>query len=647
MENLNKIIKDLNKNPYNADELNQEQLEKIIELANDKFFNTDQPVMNDAVYDILIDFLKTKYPKSKVLKEIGAKVKSKNKVTLDYWLGSMNKFKPSYTKELDKWFKKYKGHYLLSDKLDGISALLVYRSNNTINLYTRGTAEEGLDITSLIKYLDIPDISAILKSNIRADKKDILMAFRGELIITKNNFENKWSNVMKNARNMVAGIVNSKTINPTMANDVKFIVYEIVDPLLTPENQLKISKKLGFDIVHYKIVSDFNFESLSKYFKKRRNDSEYVIDGIIVTNNEINQRNTKANPEYAFAFKDILDDQMAITKVLSIEWNISKDGLIKPTLLLEPVNIGGVEISRVTGHNAKNIVDNKLGKGAIIELIRSGDVIPYVQKVIKPATKIDLPEGEWEWNSSNVDIVSKISDSNEILIKNIYHFFSTLDAKGLGEKIIEKMVLSNLNSVKKILNATKEELMDIEGFKEKLSQNILDSIKKCTTNIKLSKLMAASNKLGHGIGEERIKQILDNYPNLLSIYKKWSEEEFINKLKELNGWEDKTSSLFVSNFNEFIKFYNGIKDLITLEIPKEKEITKNKYTDKTIVLSGFRDSNLQQFLENLDAKITNSISKNTNLLIVKDQATIDEGTGKVQKALELNIPIVTKDQIKY
>jgi len=647
MENLNKIIKDLNKNPYNADELNQEQLEKIIELANDKFFNTDQPVMNDAVYDILIDFLKTKYPKSKVLKEIGAKVKSKNKVTLDYWLGSMNKFKPSYTKELDKWFKKYKGHYLLSDKLDGISALLVYRSNNTINLYTRGTAEEGLDITSLIKYLDIPDISAILKSNIRADKKDILMAFRGELIITKNNFENKWSNVMKNARNMVAGIVNSKTINPTMANDVKFIVYEIVDPLLTPENQLKISKKLGFDIVHYKIVSDFNFESLSKYFKKRRNDSEYVIDGIIVTNNEINQRNTKANPEYAFAFKDILDDQMAITKVLSIEWNISKDGLIKPTLLLEPVNIGGVEISRVTGHNAKNIVDNKLGKGAIIELIRSGDVIPYVQKVIKPATKIDLPEGEWEWNSSNVDIVSKISDSNEILIKNIYHFFSTLDAKGLGEKIIEKMVLSNLNSVKKILNATKEELMDIEGFKEKLSQNILDSIKKCTTNIKLSKLMAASNKLGHGIGEERIKQILDNYPNLLSIYKKWSEEEFINKLKELNGWEDKTSSLFVSNFNEFIKFYNGIKDLITLEIPKEKEITKNKYTDKTIVLSGFRDSNLQQFLENSGAKITNSISKNTNLLIVKDQATIDEGTGKVQKALELNIPIVTKDQIKY
>ena len=109
--------------------------------------------------------------------------------------------------------------------------------------------------------------------------------------------------------------------------------------------------------------------------------------------------------------------------------------------------------------------------------------------------------------------------------------------------------------------------------------------------------MSASNKLGHGIGEERMKLILDKYPDILNDYKKWSKEEFINNLKELNGFEEKISSLIVNNFNEFIKFYNSIKTLITIEKVIEKKIIKSKYTDLTIVISGFRDSELESKLE--------------------------------------------------
>ena len=157
--------------------------------------------------------------------------------------------------------------------------------------------------------------------------------------------------------------------------------------------------------------------------------------------------------------------------------------------------------------------------------------------------------------------------------------------------------------------------------------------------------MAAANKVGAGIGEERIKTVLDKYPNLLIEYKKWSKQEFHDKLKELSNWEDKTATLFVSHFDDFIKFYNEIKDFIVIN-EQDKKITKNKYTNLTIVISGFRDSNLQKFLEDSGAKLSNSVSKNTDLLIVKDQDTIAEATGKVQKALELGINIITKDQIK-
>ena len=141
------LVKKINKNPFEeAQKLTNEQLEEVIKLANDKYRNTNKPIMEDSVYDILVDWLEHSNPKSKVLKEIGGKVKLKNKVALDYWLGSMDKIKSHHIKELEKWLKTYKGPYFLSDKLDGISALVIYRANNIVNLYTRGTADEGLNI---------------------------------------------------------------------------------------------------------------------------------------------------------------------------------------------------------------------------------------------------------------------------------------------------------------------------------------------------------------------------------------------------------------------------------------------------------------------------------------------------------------------
>jgi NAD-dependent DNA ligase len=155
--------------------------------------------------------------------------------------------------------------------------------------------------------------------------------------------------------------------------------------------------------------------------------------------------------------------------------------------------------------------------------------------------------------------------------------------------------------------------------------------------------MTASNKIGHGIGEERIKQVLLTYPNLLNDYKKWEEDEFINNLKQINGWEIKTSKLFVTNFDDFIKFFNSIKKYIKLEAIKK--VINGEFTDKIIVLTGFRDKELQNKIENQGGKIGSSISKNTDFLVVKDQIMIDEPTDKIKKAIDLNIKIITKDQL--
>ena len=489
-----------------------------------------------------------------------------------------------------------------------------------------------------------------MKKKLKSTHPDNIIAFRGELIISKKLFDSNWKKTKSNARNTVSGLVNSKSIDPYLAGDTFFVIYEMVDPFLTLDKQLALAKEIGFRVVHCKEFKKLDFESLSTYLKKRKGASKYEIDGIIVSNNKQHTRNTSGNPDYSFAFKDVLEDQKAKSTIIEIEWNISKHGYIIPTVIIEPVNIGGVSISRITANNAKYVVDNKLGKGAQIELIRSGDVIPKIEKIIKPASKADLPDGEWEWNETKVDIISKDLKCKDVIVKSNYYFFSTLDTKGLGEKIVEKLYDAGMKTIESILAGTKEDFLQVEGFKEKSSTNLVNSINKAMTGngkgIDMAILMSASNKLGFGMGKERSKLVLDKYPNIMKDYKKWDEDTFVDKIKEIPGWEEKTSRQFATNFEDFVKFYEKIKKYIKLkDETKQIKIIKSEYTDKTIVISGFRDKELQEKLESQGAKIGSSVSKNTDILIVKDQSTIDENTGKVKKAKELNITIKTKDNV--
>lgn len=615
-------------------------LEDLLLKASDAYYNSGNSIMTDAEFDILVDFLRKRSPKSKFLKQIGAPVI--NKCILDYYLGSMDKIKPPSNK-LDNWIKKYKPPYYLSDKLDGISALVIY-NDNKIKMFTRGTATHGIDITSLIKYIELPSFNKVYEKlgDIKGIKNSL--AIRGEIIMSKNKFK-KHSKTFKNARNLVSGLVNSKHKNPIISQDLDLIVYNVLDPIMTFSEQIALAETLGFKTVNYIKKKSISYSILNNIYMDRKKESQYEIDGLIITDNIKRPLQVGRNPEYAFAFKDLLEDNLKDSIVESIEWNISKSGRIIPTVLIKPIELGGVTISRISGNNAKYIKDHGIGKGSKITITRSGDVIPYITKIVKKA-KVTFPDYEYEWTESGVDIIIKNSSPKQD-IKRIYFFFKTLDTKGFGLKLIEKLYDANFNTIHKILEMKEKDFLTLENVKEKSANNFYNEIKNIRNNkYPIEKFVLATNSLGDNFGSRKAKLIFDAFPDIIT-HKIWLHRNtWLEKLINIDGIEDKTANQIIDNWQELLANLKWIKKYFTIKPPEPKKNIKNKLKYVKWVLSGFRDKDIENKIIELGGKTSSTISKNTDILVVKDQTVLDNPTSKVSKANELGVKIILKKDVK-
>jgi len=624
---MNELILLIKKNINNVlDNISKTNLIKILKYAADKYYNGIE-VITDKQYDLLYDRLKKIDPNNKFFKQIGFNVHTKNKIKLPYHMGSMDKIKAG-SNLINNWKKKYKGSYIISDKLDGVSGLFVL-INNEKKLYTRGNGSIGTDISSLI-----PKIKVLNK---KFKIKEI--AIRGEFIISKKNFK-KLKKKYSNPRALVSGLINKKTINENEFDIIDFIAYEVIKPYKKKISiQLDIIDQLNLKSVHALKINNFDEDFLSKYLTIRKNKGPYDVDGLVIYDNNIHLRNKNGNPKYAFAFKDTSLHHVAIVEVIKVEWNISKDGLLKPRIFIKPVKLSGVIIKNVTGFNAKYILDNDIGKGSKLKIIRSGDVIPHIVSIEK-RTSADMPSIKYKWNKTKVDIIiderNKEID-NERSVKNITYFLKTLEIKNIDTKIVEKLVENNINTIKKIINIKVDDFLKIEGFKIKLAKKLFTNIQNGIKNVELAILMSGTNIFGAGVGIKKFNLILDKYPNILKIL--ISKEEILKKIILIDGFEEKTANKFVNNLDKFKKF---LKDNPNIKVKNTKKKLKGKkYLGKTIVFSGFRDKELEEIIISEGGKITTTITNNTDLLIVKD---INDNSSKIKKAKELGIKIIEKDK---
>jgi DNA ligase (NAD+) len=617
-----RFIKVLKKNKLDT-------LKGIKKYLDDKYYNTgEKSEFSDEQYDILKDLIVSMDITEK--NKVGSKIREdNNRVKLPYWLGSLDKIKAEETNKLDNWVKKNKSdEYIVETKLDGISCLLVF-DNSITKLYTRGDGNIGSNITHILKYIqNIP----LLKNKV---------SIRGELIIKQKIFEKKYSNHSANQRNMVSGLVNAKSLKDGV-EDVEFIAYEMIldeKTQYTPLEQLKLLEHYGFKVVKHLIITNCELivDNLSELLIENKRVSEYEIDGIIIQPNKEYIRNIKDNPKYAFAFKMTITDNLIEAEVDKVEWNISKHKLLKPRIKIKPVNLNGVTITYASGFNAKYIVENSIGKGAIIEITRSGDVIPFIIRVIKSVKIPEMPEIEYEWNENNVDIIVKDDDENISDIKMISSFFSSMGIKNVSDATVEKIYHHGHNSLIKILKATKADFKKIDGFQEKLAEKIFNNIHEGLQNITIDKLLGSLCIFGEGLGKRKLKVLFDNFPDILEC--NLCEKELLEKINTIPGFSNKTSEKILLNLEKAKKIIKDIDCFVSYENKKVKGT--NKLHGLTILFSGVRNHELEKIIILNGGKVITSVSKNLKILIVKDKTS---SSSKIEKAKNLNIEILLEGE---
>ena len=616
----NDKILEIQSNPNNfVHNQNIKQLESIIISINDLYYNNNSP-LTDYQYDILYDGLKEKYKFYKLnftkspCYKVGSDVKSPTKYKLPYYCGSLDKIKPN-TNELKSFIRKYKNNFFISEKIDGIPLIIEFNCRK-FNIYTRGNGKQGILLDNII--LDIIDFP---KDNII--NKFTYFCVKGECVLNKN------SNYNTNLRNVVNGILHKKKIDKNIK--LNYIAYEILSPRMNIYNQYTLLKSLNFKIPHFILKNNLsNIENLYKLFREKSN---YNIDGLVITHNENYPVEINKNPSYSKAFKMVLNEQIKQTTILNIEWNISKNGLLKPTIIFDNIIIDKTNINKTTGFNAKYIIDNNLGKNSVINIIKSGDVIPYIHSIVKSTEPI-LPNCDYKWNDSKIDFIITNLENDQYIKSIILHFIHNMEIKYINDGIIDILYKNNYNSIKKIINMTINDFESLPKFNNVLSKKIYNSIQDKIKNPNLLNILIASNVFGNGIGKKKMESILNIIPNLLEFE---IDNNLKNKLLSIDGISDITANKILKGLNDFKIFINDLNiNNINLY---QSNVTSSKLNNINIVFTGFRDKNLEKIIIENGGNIQSSVSKNTNIVIVDKSLQ----SKKIELAKQLNIKIISKN----
>lgn len=662
--------------------LSVDTLVRLLEIASESYY-IGQPDITDDIYDLLRTTLAAKSPGNEALSKVGSPVPSAtgakreleqsdrstgakreqsdrstgSKVSLPFWMGSLDKIRDD-PRAITKWASKNPGPYLIEDKLDGNSALYVIYADGTKCLYSRGDGSQGQDISHLLPTTTgAPGIRGLgrVKPNgsttVLAPKTPVFCV-RGELILSRSDWASGLSAKGTNARNVVAGVLHSKHPDRTTLVATTFVVFEQLEPRPNSVSaSLQKLRETGFHVVETTMVSSLEIEFMSSILIDRRKNSPYDVDGMVIIQDKVPSNPTVGkNPDNAFAFKSILTHEEAEVVVSEVEWNASKDGYMKPIIkFVSPVFLAGANIQKATGFNAGYIRDNRIGPGSRVVIIRSGDVIPHIQRVlsISATGNPSMPTSASKWTITGVDLVvdstegdNTNDESSTIALKRLEHFVNTLDMKGVGPAIISRMYQGGYTTPVAIAKIEVADLLVLDGFQTTLAKNAVAAIKTGLEKCDTLDLMVASNLFGRGFGHKKLLPLLKARPDIM--------KGVVPDVIAADGVGPTMCDQFLAALPHFFRM---VKEMgVPLRMPaamvtviEVKTAAKALPKDSSFVFTGYRNKELETEIERRGGKISSAVTKKTTCVIAKDP---EDAKGKISKAIELGVSVWTEDEFR-
>ena len=648
-----------------------EKLREEINYHNYKYYVENNPIISDYEFDQLLkklealekkfpDLITVDSPTQRVGEEPSEGFKTvAHKIPM---LSLANTYSPDELRDFDKRVKKTVQDvtYVVEPKIDGAGVALWYENGVFIRGATRGDGVKGDDITQNLR--TIHSIPLRLQKNTLQN-----VEVRGEVFMTRSGFKEynkelieKGLQPFANPRNAAAGSIRQLDPKIVAERPLDIFVYLISysdTSFSTHWDALQMLKKAGFKTNPLsKQVQDIE-EAIDycKELEKKRDSLDYDIDGAVLKVDSIEKQHvlgsTTKNPRWAISYK--FAAQQATTKIVQIDVQVGRTGALTPVAILEPVDVGGVTVSRATLHNFDEInrKDIRIGDTVLIE--RSGDVIPQVVKSIKEKrtgkekrkaipktcpvcnTPVKHTEGEVAVRCPN-----KMCPARLKWRLKYYASRDAMDIDNLGESTIDKLLDKNLiNDVADLYSLTKEDILSLEGFKEKSAQNLLDSIEKSKQQ-DLSRLIYGLG-IRH-VGKYASQLLAARYSSIDALSKATAEE-----LKQIDGLGDKSAESIATFFatEENMELINRLKE-IGVKTKQEKQAKDLPLFGKKFVFTGTLEqlsrSEAGDIVKEQGGTITSSVSNTIDYVVVGRNPG-----SKYEKAKNKGVKILKEEEFLY
>jgi DNA ligase (NAD+) len=606
-------------------------------LKHKALYYQGHPEITDSDYDKLEDELKSLDPENSALKVVGSTTSASDKIKHDKKMLSLEK--TYLLEDLLAW--KGTEDVISTMKLDGVSCSLVFEKGNLLLAKTRGDGTFGENILPKVMW-----INTIPKLISRKNKIEI----RGELYCDEESFFHLSNEMVSlgldkptSQRNIVAGLMGRKD-NLEFCRYIKFMAFDYISDefLETEEEKFNKLSSCGFSIPEITIHQDSKtiIETIDRA-REFMSEGDYQIDGLVFTYNKMSHHEemgeTTHHPRYKMAYK--FQGESKTTLLKEIIWSVSRNGILTPVGEIEPVELSGAMISRVTLHNYGMVLQNNLKSGDEIEIIRSGEVIPKFLSVIKssdnkfviPAT---CPSCQQKVEIEDIRIycrnVSCPGKNKEVIL----NFIQKIGIEDLSSKRLEELMNAQLvKSVGDIYRLTAEDLMKIDKVKDKLSTKLIESIQK-TKKVDLIVFLSALGISG-GAFSKCEKVVRAGYDSIEKI-----KNLTLEQLIPIESFAEKSATDFLSSLRDKHALIDELCDCgfqFTVEKTRQTELSGQK-----ICITGALTEKrpvIEERIRESGGIVVSSVSKNTNILVTNET---DPTSSKFKKALELKIKIISE-----